>query len=262
MRSLRRMSWIGIALLLGCNGGGELTVTGGDADGAGSDVSRADAPVAAETTDLPDPFDGSGPDLAEPDLQVDVSGCAPGEGCFLDPCLENEDCLSGWCVEHMGGSVCTAPCAEDCPEGWSCMQVATEGREVFLLCVSDVPTLCRPCAFHADCKVPGGVDVACVDYGAEAGSFCGAGCTPASPDGDADSCPAGYGCQEVPTVDGLLQFQCVPDEGECACTPKSVTAGLGTPCEVVNEHGICGGFRVCGAEGLSACDAAVPAAES
>lgn len=28
--------------------------------------------------------------------------CEPGDGCFLDPCTDNNNCMSGWCVDHMG----------------------------------------------------------------------------------------------------------------------------------------------------------------
>ena len=50
--------------------------------------------------------------------------CEAGEGCFLDPCNDNEECLSGWCVEHMGEAVCTQGCVDECPPGWECRQIA------------------------------------------------------------------------------------------------------------------------------------------
>ncbi len=255
MVAMRLWSLLGIVLLFACNGGGDPVETSTDGtldagtDSRWAETGAGEVPDVAEGPDIPTP------DLGDPDVPLDSSGCAPGEGCFLDPCLENSDCLSGWCVDHMGGSVCTTPCEEDCPEGWSCMQLGTAGRDVFFVCVSEVPTLCRPCGYHADCKAPSGLEVACVDYGPGAGSFCGAAC-------DDGACPEGYVCQEMPTVDGLLQLQCVPASGDCGCTPKSIAASLGTPCEVVNEHGTCGGFRVCAAEGLTACDAAAAVPES
>ncbi len=181
-------------------------------------------------------------------------GCAPGEGCFLDKCSENGDCQSGWCVDHMGEGVCTIPCTEECPQGWSCQQVAGTAPDIVYLCVSDFANLCRPCGGNPDCKSVGGAEDVCIDYGSE-GSFCGGGCLV-----DED-CPWGFSCAEATTVDGIATKQCVSDAGLCPCTEKSVALALWTPCEASNEWGSCSGKRVCTEEGLSACDAVVAAAE-
>ncbi len=139
---------------------------------------RGIAEVAPEEVWLP--LDLAEPEAVSPDLFLDLGPdvptpeCAPGEGCFLDPCEENSQCLSGWCVEHLGDGVCTQLCQEECPPGWSCQQVGT-GPDVSYICVSRVANLCRPCATGADCKSPGGAEDVCVDYGEE-GSFCGGAC--------------------------------------------------------------------------------------
>ena len=39
-----------------------------------------------------------------------VDPCEGEGGCFLEPCNENGDCQSGWCVEHMGDGVCAREC--------------------------------------------------------------------------------------------------------------------------------------------------------
>ncbi len=181
--------------------------------------------------------------------------CSAGEGCFLDPCDENGECQSGWCVDHLGEGVCTIPCSDECPAGWSCQQVAGTAPDLVFVCVSDFANLCRPCATGADCKSTGGAEDVCVNYEGE-GSFCGGSC---SVDED---CPMGFSCLTTVTVDAIDTLQCVADAGECPCTQKAVALALWTPCASQNESGTCEGKRVCTAEGLSECDAAVAADET
>ncbi|MBM4370923.1 MAG: hypothetical protein FJ098_04670, partial [Deltaproteobacteria bacterium] len=241
-----------IVLLAACNPSGTPVHGDAPADLAGEiggDV-PSDAPeeLPPPTPDsVPDPGGESTPDGVVP-------GCEAGEGCFLDPCAEHADCLSGWCVEHMGNEVCTKPCQDDCPPGWSCRQVGADGPDVQFLCISDMASLCRPCGLNADCKSVGGVDGLCLSYGPE-GSFCGGLCG-----GDGD-CPWGFSCAEAHTVEGVAVSQCVADAGVCPCTATSVALSLATPCVVENRFGACPGLRVCTPEGLSGCDASEPVAE-
>jgi hypothetical protein len=203
-----------------------------------------------------------GAELLLPDVGLDFrqpdetsAGCEAGEGCFLDPCESNDDCLSGWCVDHMGEKVCTVACQAECPPGWECQQVAGTDPDLVFVCVSNVANLCRPCATGADCKSVGGAEDVCVDYGDE-GSFCGGACVTGA------ECPWGFSCVETTTVNGISTKQCVADAGVCPCTGTSVKLALWTPCEVENEFGLCEGKRVCAEEGLTDCDASVPAPES
>jgi hypothetical protein len=181
--------------------------------------------------------------------------CSPGEGCFLDKCDENSNCQSGWCVQHLGENVCSQACQDECPAGWSCKQVAGTDPDVVYICVSDFANLCRPCSANADCKSTGGAEDACIDYGPD-GSFCGGQC------GEGNSCPWGFSCEEVSTVEGTTLQQCVNDTGECPCTGNSVAMGLTTTCTASNEKGICTGKRTCTEEGLSGCDALTPTLET
>jgi hypothetical protein len=200
----------------------------------------------AETADVEPPQDFFVPDQA---------GCAPGEGCFLDPCTSNAQCQSGWCVEHLGEGVCSTVCVEDCPPGWTCRQVGSDGPDVQFVCVSDYSNLCKPCASNADCKAPGGADDVCVAYGSE-GSFCGGACGTGKP------CPWGFSCKKALTAEGVELFQCISDTGSCPCTGKSVSLALATPCTTSNEFGTCAGSRVCLDTGLTPCDAAEPQQET
>ena len=180
--------------------------------------------------------------------------CDPGEGCFLDLCANNADCLSGWCVEHMGELVCSQVCQEECPAGWSCKQLASSDPDVIYICVSDHPNLCRPCTQANDCFGVAGTEEACVSYGDE-GAFCGGSC---EEDGE---CPWGFECQVVTTVAGVELEQCVAETGVCPCTDTAKAQGLFTSCQRSNEFGVCEGKRVCAEDGLSDCDAPAPGEE-
>ncbi len=254
---MRKLTCILLVIsVLGCSGPGE-TVVADAADTAPDTGTRGDLATDAneltllsETTslDLLDlwVFDG-GPD-------VPFVECLPGQGCFLDPCQNNVECQSGWCLEHMGEGVCTQQCQEECPPGWNCQAVGT-GPDLTFVCISTVSNLCKPCTTGADCKSPGGADDVCVDY-AEEGAFCGGKC------GTDDDCPWGFSCRETQTVEGIPLKQCVADAGVCPCTAKSASLGLSTPCQQSNDAGTCSGKRYCSDAGLTDCDAPLPADES
>ncbi len=180
--------------------------------------------------------------------------CEPGEGCLLDPCTENEDCDSGWCVNHLGESVCTQSCVSECPAGWRCVQVGEANPDALFICVSDFPVLCRPCRAAADCTGASGQIGACIDYG-DNGDFCGGAC---EVEGD---CPWGFACQEVETVEGQESRHCVAKTGECPCADSAVDNAASTTCQVINDWGTCVGQRVCTEAGLTPCDAQTPGEE-
>ena len=78
------------------------------------------------------------------------------EGAFGWPCANGSECLSGFCIEHLGSKVCTQTCNNDCPEGWQCIEVNT-GEQVASICVSTFSFLCRPCLDSAECATPQGM---------------------------------------------------------------------------------------------------------
>jgi hypothetical protein len=244
------------ALLLGCSPSSSVTKDGEsfealvDGTGAQPDV-RFPLDIPAVDVESVETFDA--PDVAPADLPILL--CQPGEGCFMDSCSDNGDCQSGWCVEHLGQQVCTQTCQEECPAGWTCQQVAGSAPDLVFVCVSDYPNLCRPCTEADDCQGAAGTDDACLEYG-EQGAFCGGRC------GDDGSCPWGFACQTVATVDGIELEQCVAETGECPCTDSAVQLGLFTACQVTNDYGSCAGKRVCTEGGLTDCDAAMPAPET
>jgi len=242
------------ALIFACDRGSSAGSGEFDADAGRDPGADADEEIVL-VPPTPDGGADAAPDTPfVPDVPDAFSGCEAGEGCVGDPCEEGADCISGWCVDHLGGSVCTDTCVEDCPAGWSCDQVGMEPDLIFI-CVSLHPTLCVPCAVTANCASGTGTQVPCVSYGDE-GAFCDGPCD------EKDDCPEGYACQEVETVVGATLMQCVSDTGTCECTAKSIALGLSTPCAFENEHGRCDGVRICEEGGLSDYDATEPAPET
>ena len=198
-----------------------------------------------------------GDDVAPSDVPVKPDGERPrdssvvacqSEGGFGCPCVDNVDCLSGYCVEAADGSVCTVTCLTDCPEGFSCRSVLNTLPDVVFICVPDSNKLCQPC--QADLQCGGGL---CVDY--EDGSYCSSSC----PGGDAE-CPATFACEDI-VVEGETAAVCLPRTGSCSC--RAGTAGQLRACEITNAAGTCGGYETCDpATGWVDCDARTPAEET
>ena len=215
-------------------------------DGATVDI------VSGATDDGPLPAEVGagevdGPEAHVPDAAPDITDIEEEPPFDPQPCAENADCESDWCVEGPDGGLCTVPCVDSCPTGWSCQEVQAGGTDVTFICVPLFANLCRPCGQDADCgALLGELQAKCLHYGAS-GSFCGAPCS------DANPCVDGFACD-----DG----QCVRAGGECACTEKYAVAGASTTCMASNEHGTCTGTRTCEVAGpLPACDATQPGAE-
>ncbi|MFH1530554.1 MAG: hypothetical protein ABIK09_07455 [Pseudomonadota bacterium] len=224
-------------------------------DTAGADGAGEPDTVRWETVPSDLPGDLS-PDALVEDLAVfdEASPCEPGTGCFGDSCDTGADCLSGYCVLHMGERICSDLCVEECPAGFECRQVAQAEPDVVFICASRYPALCLPCATDAECSDLAGPGSSCIDYG-PGGHFCGVVCA-----AEAD-CPGGTVCDQVATVEGLLTAQCVHEAGACPCTAYAVATGAAALCSNENEHGTCSGMRTCTGEGLTPCDAATPGEE-
>ena len=233
---------VAAALTLGACEDGAITTEPGELDVATADTeSSTDADVTA--VPVPDVVAIPDTDPAEP--------CEPGTGCFEEQCDGPDECMSGICVQHVGEKVCSKTCDEECPDGWTC-NLVTGGSDGQYVCTSNFSHLCLPCSSPESCA--GDTPNACVPY-ADGGSFCGGACDLNNP------CPGGYACQEVETSTGGLSYQCVATSGVCSCSTLAINSSAATPCYEENEHGVCEGSRLCGVEGLSACDAATPAAE-
>jgi len=242
-RFLQCVIFVGaVFALAGC---GQGTSEGSVDSSAGDDVA-ADVVDVVEVDTTPvdtTPIDTTPADTGEP---------APGE--FGAPCSTQEDCNSGFCVQDANGKVCTRVCTDACPAGWGCNEVQLGGADPTFICQPNFPRLCYPCTDNDDCRVNGQGGSRCVRFGG-AGAFCGGDCSTAS-------CPDGYVCFQAPDLDGTTSPQCIPQAEMCACTAPAIADRAETVCAFTNAHGECVGSRYCDEDGLSACTAATPAAET
>jgi hypothetical protein len=269
----RRRLWLALAgvVVLACSGGPGVEGPGLDAldvleagqgDGT-SEIGFVDGKDEADACPGCEAWDGEGPgpDGDGASLDADATpNCEPPYAEWLCPCEQNDDCLSGFCVNTNQGKVCSKTCADDCGlAGWQCAEVPSTCPDCLYVCVFRHTQLCRPCGADADCVLDlPTLDARCVEYqGADglAGHFCGAPC-----DLDAD-CPGGYQCTPVDVAGGGQVKQCTLTEGECECSPRAVEVKASTDCTARNGLGECAGKRHCEADGLTLCDADQPALE-
>ena len=243
-------------LLAACGGGASDGGAVGDGGAPLFDVVRdATFDIRFAGDGPPAPRDTAGASDGKPDGRADSGRDAVRDAGGGPPCIDNSDCDSGFCVPSAQGPVCTRTCVEECWDGWACRPVGTS-PDIIYLCVDLSIVLCRPCVDSGDCAEPrAGLDGYCLPSGPE-GLFCGTGCIE-----DSD-CAPGYACQTAATTEGESRSVCVFSDGLCGCTPDSIQHATATLCHVANEYGRCDGARRCAADGLTACDALVPAPET
>jgi hypothetical protein len=239
-------------VLAGCDGTEtNLPTNAGEALDAIGAVDVPDVPTTVPEEVQP------GDTVTQDGVQADVedaSDTGPIVGKQGYPCINGDECNSGYCVPSRNGSVCTDFCVDSCPAGWSCSPVAGSSDGIFI-CSENTLNLCRPCLSNADCAGSGGqTGNFCVPYGID-GWFCGSACSNNS------HCPASYDCVEVPLEGGGSAQQCVPADGTCECSKYAVQQAAVTRCISASEVGACEGQRSCTADGLSACDAGAPSSE-
>ena len=191
------------------------------------------------------------PDIPDVPEEVDTTPC---EGCMGDPCEENSDCLSGFCLEGPDGLECTETCIDSCPLGYTCKPVGGEGEDVTFVCVYKHLRYCYPCDEDGHCGHPlvPTLDNRCLPVDELSGSFCATDCVAD------EECPAGSSCNPSGEGDEKL---CTPDETTCECSEGAINLGASTSCAWSNDLGSCGGQRMCTVSGLTDCDAAEPVDE-
>jgi hypothetical protein len=186
--------------------------------------------------------------------------CSPhpqDEGTFGWPCTNNQECLSGFCVDDAHNKVCSITCVEECPTDFACVQCTFCLPDIDFICLPKHARICKPCTTDSDCEdVLGDVGSRCVGL-IPAGKFCGSNCSSSAP------CPVGYECHEVATADGGTAEVCIPAEGldVCDCSPLAIVEEAENMCYIQNFYGKCLGQRSCGPDGLTACDADTPLVE-
>ena len=181
-----------------------------------------------------------------PDYTVRGDMTHGGSG-FQEPCLDNRDCLSGWCVPFQDHYVCTQRCLDEgCPGAWSCHAVANTVPDVVFICFPPDNRLCGVCLGDADC--PGG---RC--YTLDGQDICGLDC-------EADeTCPPDYECKAV-LEDPEAPKQCTAKTGSCTCNISHESNER--VCENTNMLGGCFGHQICDPkEGWSDCSAPTPVTE-
>jgi hypothetical protein len=214
-----------------------------DADTANSGTSTTPgAPVVEDAGSSTPPGEDTSSTPSTPDT-------TPNANPLDTPCETNDDCDSGLCIDTSQGKLCTRPCLEDCPAPFECKMLTNDAGQPIALCLDPYLNLCNPCSGNLECnQTTSNNPNLCVDFG-EAGSFCAIHCQ-----GEDATCPEGYSCSEIPGPNGLPSQQCLPVDDACNCNEFGKSSGVGTECSVVNEFGSCKGFRVCGSDGLEACE--------
>jgi len=240
------------------DGGDHEWMGRGDGDGAGMEALGEGVEIAWDFGGVEAGWDGD----------AGLGPGAPGA-----ECSKSSDCDSGLCIKTSAGTQCTTTCVDECPFGWKC--VGYGGMDVMFVCADPLTTLCMPCFENVDCQ--GNKDIylgdKCASYG-DAGNFCAAKCDVAEcpegedcegpcPEGEdcGTTCPEGYECKDAVDVTGKAGKLCMRVADECTCNQWFADQGAWTECGSSNEWGTCGGMRKCAAEGLTDCDAKVPAAE-
>lgn len=235
-----------IFLGLSCGGGG---VSGLSGQGVGDAVGGDQGETGDNESEIRE-----GENLPSEDAGWKEVAWAQGPGLPGWPCSDNSECYSGYCIETPDGKVCSKVCMEagDCPEGYECVQVATQ-PDVIFICVHMSPNICRPCNQEEDCKaIFVATPMACVEM--DGFFFCLKRC-------GYDACEAGTACQAVQALDGSFADVCMPDNGSCTCRPKDISGSVHGACLIENEFGVCHGSFLCTQDGVSPCEGQVPEAE-
>ena len=190
------------ALALACSGQSGSGSPSGDTDGELGD------------SWVPDVFDTTPTDLGgDVDPACDTLGC---------PCDEDNECESGYCIEHPdGGSVCSEFCQDDCSlEEYECVLLQNTGGDAVRICIPLGEAFCDECDVAADC---GSLLAACVPL--VDGDRC------ITPCGAEQTCPENAVC-EATVVEGEARDLCVPIDGVCeGCVDRDGDRyGLGPDC--------------------------------
>ncbi|MEM7604441.1 MAG: Calx-beta domain-containing protein, partial [Myxococcota bacterium] len=219
-----RLQVVLVALVLstfGCGGGGGSEPDGGDAmgdaalDGAPMDGAALDGTMGDVAVDGTNMSDADAARDAALDATDADTGVVPPIDCdvtpdaFGCPCVEEDDCASGLCVDGASGPVCTDTCDETaCPDATTCVTSDAFGPDEIRLCARNGASSCRPCESSSDCvgALLPDEDVACLALPSGGDTFCVSAC-----ESDLD-CPAEYECVEL---DDGTDTYCAPSAGAC-----------------------------------------------
>ena len=191
--------------------------------------------IPKETTTPTDDTVGGDDTTPAVDTTAKDEQTTPGTGTLCQPCSKDADCGDGRYTLLAEGSFCTAACESnnDCPSGYMCFQVTTEGKD----CVPGLYTKCPQCLIDGcpagqTCDQTAGT---CKAAAGECGTCdkdddCGLGarcfkfsaeeqrCVPECGTG----CPTGSTCGAMTAAEGT--------EGVQVCKPTSGTCCFGDDC--------------------------------
>ena len=169
--------------------------------GEGCEDTGADTGADTGTEDTTVDPDGSGEADGSGDSDTTPTGAAFGEPCEVD-----SQCASGLCLVLPDGSICTQPCAPDCPEGFACAPA--------MISTAPATDTCAPSDFCEDTD----------------GDTFGRGPACAATDCDDDDCRDGYACDDDAGVPGGLcraescaEDPSICDEPDFACSYSSTS---------------------------------------
>ena len=146
------------------------------------------------------------------------------------------------------------PCGSGCEEGFVCVGNTDDPANPFFECVSVHQRFCSPCNEDADCVDQWAPDQGnlCLTFPDGAGSYCATGCLT-----NAD-CPENSYCDELESGASV----CRPESDECHCSEWAIENQMETECSNTTMQGTCRGIRACTIDGLTDCDARIPAMET
>jgi hypothetical protein len=232
-----RSSLVIIVLVAGCASGKQQCVGSACHEYSNDDMATGSGSVAPG----PDMTAVPMPDLAQA-TPPDMTKLLP----FGSPCMMNQQCDSGICLQTNNGGVCTQICG-DCPTGYGCYGVdgAVQPGTMTNVCVPENNLLCTPCSQATDCGATNGADH-CLPY--TTGTFCGRDCTTIG-------CPPTYNCVAMDGGDMGMLHQCVPSNNACDCSATS--NGRVISCTIKTQFGtMCPGSSTCtAATGWGTCTA-------
>ena len=164
-------------------------------------------------------------------------------GQYLQPCDDNQDCLSGWCSFNFRHRLLEGVLWSNRLRGrLNCRVVSNTPPDIISICLSPTNRLCSICAVDQDC--PGGK---CYELDGE--QVCGIDCE------NDDDCPETYSCMER-----AGNRMCIPSNGSCSCNEDS--SGEVSFCEAKNTFGSCYGRETCDPDvGWFGCNAKEPTTE-
>jgi hypothetical protein len=171
---------------------------------------------------------------------------------FGDPCVENLECESGWCIEGPQGDVCTMGCTQGCPPDHDCKLVIAGNGTSVSLCVPRIREACALCGDDGQCDGGAGV---CLTL--EALDIAGRCAYPCESD---QACTDGFACLADPTGKAQGTY-CLPQTLTCTC--HKGTPGAMRSCVTENLYGKCFGVETCKTSaGWTPCTAKEPASET